>query len=163
MLGSSGSMTSTEARKHSRWGAVFAILFRTTPHGLLRRVRGFGGTPIEELVVTGRRSGLERSLLVSAVDIGGNWYIGHPNGPSDWTLNLEAAGQATLRTLRHGPIRVTAVALERGAERDRAIETITARQVLPVRAIYGGARRYITAVGSYYRLEPQPDPSTSPR
>jgi hypothetical protein len=109
--------------------------------------------PWEEFAFVGRRSQRERRLLLGLYQIGGAWYIGHPNGTSHWIRNMEAAGGCTV-VLRDGTsIRVTPSEVLDPVERERVIRGI-GEQPAPAGPIFRGARRHILAVGRYFRLTP---------
>jgi hypothetical protein len=144
----------SEAAESRAWGRFFRVFFRTTPHRLLRGVRKVSASsPIEELVVVGRKTGRERHHLITLIDVDGRWYVGHPNHRSQWARNLEARGGGVLLRRRSPPTPVRAVWLSPGPERSAAIEA-AGRQPFPAGLIYSAARRHIEAVGAYYRLEP---------
>jgi hypothetical protein len=108
---------------------------------------------IVELRVRGRTTGLERVVPVGVLRVADRMYLGHPNGPSAWTRNLEAAGQAILVTCGMPPVTIRPVRLGPSAERD-AVILATSQHVFPGNLVYRLARRHIRAVGAYYRLEP---------
>jgi hypothetical protein len=85
--------------------------------------------------------------------VGRGWYVGHPDGGCAWTLNLEAAGEATLRAAWLAPRTLRAVRLGPGPEREAVIEATFRQHVFPGNVIYWLARRHIRTVGRYYRLE----------
>jgi hypothetical protein len=144
---------STEAAESGAWDRFFRVFFRTTPHRLMRGVRKVSaGSPIEELVVVGRKTGKERHHLVSLLDVDGRLYVGHPNHRSQWARNLEVGGGVLLRR-GFEPTRVRAIWLDPGPERSAAIAA-AGRQPFPAGPLYSAARRHIEAVGAYYRLEP---------
>src|SRR5215212_6652031 len=60
------------------------------------RASGVGLRNVVELRVAGRRSGVYRRVLLTLLQDGNQWFLGHPNGDVDWTRNLEAAGTADL-------------------------------------------------------------------
>lgn len=133
---------------------AFDFLFRHTPTLLTRALRRLGVGSVEELVVTGRRSGRERRVLVTATTRGGHWYVGHPYGSgAGWVRNVLAADVVTLRTLDAGPIRLRPVVLESGEERDRAVEDSIACQPFPMSILYRRAGKQIHDAGTYFRLE----------
>ncbi|MGH2465702.1 MAG: hypothetical protein ACRDGI_09610 [Candidatus Limnocylindrales bacterium] len=71
--------------------ALYAFLRVVDP--LLRMVwiqSGLGN--VIEVTVEGRSSGKPRRTLLGLLSSDGNWYLGHPNGPAQWTRNLDAAG-----------------------------------------------------------------------
>jgi deazaflavin-dependent oxidoreductase (nitroreductase family) len=106
-----------------------------------------------DLVVPGRRSGRPRRTLLTLLSIDDAWYVGHPNGPSGWTRNLEAAGLAEVKAADGGTERVAAINLRDGSERTKVIALTPAQQPFPGSALYALAQRHIQAVGVYFRLE----------
>jgi len=109
--------------------------------------------PIEELVVASRRTGNERCVLVSLLQVDGAWYVGHPNGDSaSWVRDLRAAGSAVVRLRDGREIRVAPTELAFGSERDRAIWA-TGTQPAPAGQLYRVARQHVRAVGSFFRLD----------
>jgi len=138
------------------WARVFRLFFALVPTPAVRAMRkAVQIGPIEELVIVGRRSGHERGVLIVLAQVGGVWYVGHPNGDSaNWVLNLIAAGRARVIT-RTGATTVRAVLLMPGEERNIAIREHTSQQkALPTRLLYRAARTYITSAGAFFRLEP---------
>jgi hypothetical protein len=144
---------SVEAAESRAWDRFFRVFFKTTPHPMMRGVRRVTESPIEEIVVVGRKTGRERRHLVTLLDVDGSLYVGHPNGRSHWARNLEARGGGVLIRRGSPPTPVRAIPLTPGPERDAAIAA-SGRQPFPAGFIYHSARRHITAVGAYYRLEP---------
>jgi hypothetical protein len=78
------------------------------PPGFTRRVVNpvasklrLGG--VEQLTVTGRRTGLPRHVPIIPVQVGSRRYLVAPYGVSDWVKNLRAAGQGEL--IGHQPPR----------------------------------------------------------
>ena len=113
------------------------------------------------LTVIGRRSGLERSVLVGLIEVGGSWYVGHPNGEVAWTANLRAARRASLAPRPEMRIDVVAEPLGRGQERDAVIHATAEQQPFPGNVMYRSARRHILREGRYFRLVPvAPRPSS---
>jgi len=112
--------------------------------------------PYVDLTIVGRRTGQERHVMVTLFEIDGVWYVGHPNGRSQWVKNLEAAGTAKVYS-RVRSATVKPVPLEPGEERD-AVVNGTSRQPFPANLVYRAGREHVRAVGSYFRLEPQADP-----
>ena len=92
--------------------------------------------------------------MVTLFDIDGVWYVGHPNGRSQWVKNLEAAGSAKVFS-RVRDATVTPVQLSDGAERN-AVVNATSRQPFPANLVYRAGREHVRAVGSYFRLEREP-------
>lgn len=116
---------------------------RLTPRFLPRAV---------ELDVAGRRSGRTRRVLVTLLTVSGGRFLGHPNGPTAWTMNLEAAGTAGL-TLRDGTVqRVIVIRLRAGPEREAVIQATWSQQPTPANLVYWLARGHVRRVGVYYRL-----------
>ena len=149
-----GAAAAAEPAESRAWDRFFRVFFATTPHALLRGLRKVSAsTPIEELVVVGRKTGRERRHQLSFLEIEGRWYVGHPSGRSQWAKNLEAYGGGTLIRRGHEPEAVRAVLLTAGPERSAAIAA-AGRQPFPAGPIYHAGRRHIEAVGAYYRLEP---------
>lgn len=119
----------------------------------------FGLGNVVEFRVRGHRSGLQRSILLGLLRAGNGLYLGHPNGATAWTRNVEAGGDGEV-VLRHSPpVPVRMVRLEPGAEREAVIQS-TGQHPFPGNLIYRLARGHIRAVGVYYRLEPLSDPDT---
>ena len=136
------------------WSRLFPLIFRTTPHRLMRALRRRTAVPYEELVVVGRRSGRPRELLVTLATVDGRWYVGHPDGaPTAWVANLEAARGATI-------VRQTGRRSRSWRRRWRTARSATppsrrrSGPAVPRSRIYRGARRHILAEGQYFRLEP---------
>jgi hypothetical protein len=139
------------------WTRRFAIAFRTAPHPLLRAIRRAGIGTAEELVVRGRRSGLMRRLLITAIEDGGSWVVGHPNGmAADWVKNLLAAEDPVLVTRRHGALHVTPNLLPAGAERDRAVEILVNRVPFPISILYRAGRSHVRSTAAIIRLDVRP-------
>jgi hypothetical protein len=134
------------------WRAVFRLVF-LTPKPVMRLVmRLVPAAPIKEVRIAGRRTGRERRYLLTVLDIDGRWYIGHPNGRSQWILNLLAVGSAVV-VGRDGPVIVRPVELGEGRERDAAIKA-TATQPFPAGQVYSGAQDHLRAAAVYIRLDP---------
>jgi hypothetical protein len=109
----------------------------------------------EELIVTGRRTGRRRAVLVGLIRVGTRWYVGHPNGPAaQWVRNLRVRPTAEVRLRRGGSVTVVGRPLAAGDERDRAIQETWRQHPFPGNVVYWLARRHIEAVGVYFRLEP---------
>jgi deazaflavin-dependent oxidoreductase (nitroreductase family) len=113
---------------------------------------GIGITAL--LTVRGRRSGRQRSVLVGLLNVDRHQYVGHPNGPVDWTRNLAAAGEARVAQLPGMWATLRAVPLSDGPERDAVIAATARQQPFPGNLVYRAAQRHIKAVGVYFRLEP---------
>jgi len=137
------------------WRAVFRLVF-LTPKPVMRLVmRLVPAAPIKEVRIVGRRSGRERRYLLTVLDIGGRWDVGHPNGRSQWIRNLLAAGSAVV-VRRNEQTTVRPVELGDGPDRDAVIRGMSA-QPFPAGRVYGRGQRHLKAVGVYLRLEPVND------
>lgn len=108
-----------------------------------------------KLTVRGRTSGRDRSVLVGLLRVGGEWYVGHPNGEVAWTANLRRAGWARIALRPETVLEVTAVPLDFGMERDAVISATGEQQPFPANVLYRYARRHILSEGRYFRLEPR--------
>jgi hypothetical protein len=75
------------------WRRTFKFLLWSAPAPLMRALsRNLSRVPYVDLTIIGRRTGQERHVMVTLFEVDGNWYVGHPNGRSQWVKNLEAAG-----------------------------------------------------------------------
>lgn len=102
----------------------------------------------------GWRTGRPRSVLVTLLVVDGRGYVGHPNGDTGWTRNVEAAGEVVLCEASGRRTRRRAVRLPPGPERDAVIRATWSQQPGPGAAIYALGRRHVRATGVYFRLEP---------
>ena len=142
------------ARESAISRALLTIFLNSAPAPFMRFVRRrMPSAPLEEFVIVGRRSGRERRMLLGLFEVGGSWYCGSPNGTSQWVRNLVAAGGCTVIRRDGIPVRVAAVEVERGPERD-AVLAATGRQPAPAGLVYRATAGHIRAVGRYFRLEP---------
>lgn len=118
---------------------------------------GFPGLDgVIELRVPGRRSGRPRTILLTLLSSGGEWYVGHPNGDTAWTRNAEAAGVVEIDPPAvHGTL-FKVVRLAPGPERDAVIRATRLQQPFPGNLVYRAASRHIAAVGVYFRLVSAP-------
>ena len=108
-----------------------------------------------KLTVRGRTTGRDRSVLVGLLRVGGEWYVGHPNGEVAWTANLRRAGWARIAPRPETVLEVAAVPLGSGPERDAVIRATGEQQPFPANVLYRCARRHILSQGRYFRLEPR--------
>ncbi len=141
----------------SVWSVVFRIgyrILRALDRVLALWVHRVGLGRVVELRVRGRRSGRERPLLVTLLSVGGDRYVGHPNGEAQWVRNLESAGSAVLVVRGRPPEIVRAVRLAAGEERDDAIRATWTQQPFGADLLYRLAWRHVGAHGVYFRLEP---------
>ena len=137
------------------WAGAFRLLFRLAPNRLmLWLARRPTPLPVAEVVIVGRRSGIDRRYPLTVLRSEGRWYVGHPNGRSQWVQNLVAAGTATVVRNRRR-ITVRAIELADCAERDAVVKA-TSQQPFPANLVYRAGRRHVAAVGTYFRLEPIP-------
>lgn len=132
------------------------------------RLGGPGLGRTVRLTVPGRRTGRPRPVLLTALTVDGRLYLGHPNGPTAWTRNLDAGGGRATLALPGGdrgsrddrdlgtarPVR--AERLHPGRERDRVIRSTWDQQPVLADLLYRAAHRHIDAVGVYYRIEDDP-------
>ena len=141
-----------EPHRSRVWSAVLTAYLRGAPTPVMRSMwHRNPALPFAELVVVGRRTGQERRLLVNLIEVDGRRFIGHPNGRSQWTRNLEAAGACTIVDRSGAAERVRAVELEDGPDRD-AIIAATAHLPAPTGRIYRAAGDHIRAVGRFFEL-----------
>ena len=95
-----------------------------------------------------------RATLLTLLSVGGEWYLGHPNGETEWTRNAEAAGIVRIDPpAAHGSA-FGVVRLSPGPERDAVISATRIQQPFPANLVYRAASRHIAAVGVYFRLVP---------
>lgn len=138
------------------WRRGFRLLYRILGllDPLIRSVWGRAGlSNIVELRVLSRRSGRIRSVLIGVLRTPDGLYLGHPNGPAGWTLDLDAAGGGQLVLPGLPPLEFRAVPLSDGPERTAAIKA-THQHPFPGNLVYRLARRHVLTAGRYYRLEP---------
>jgi hypothetical protein len=141
-----------------RWQLAFRALYRVLRwlDPLLRAWWRLGLPPLGRSVVVevaGRRTGRSRTVLVTLLVVDGTAYVGHPNGDTAWTRNAESAGEVVLRDATGRPTPRRVVRLRAGPERDAVIRATRSQQPFPADLMYSLARRHITAVGVYFRLE----------
>ena len=116
---------------------------------------GFDG--VVELRFPGRRSGRTRRMLVTLLSHHGRWYVGHPNGMTNWQRNIETAGWVDIEPSGADGPRFAVTRLRPGPERDGVIRATATQQFFPANVVYGAAQRHIAAVGVYHRLDPMTD------
>ena len=148
-------MTRNDRRRSSAWAINLRVQYRLIRllDPLIRtwwRAHGLGN--VVELRVAGRRSGIERRVLVGLLESEGDWFLGHPNGDTAWTRNLAAAGGGSLVLSWPAAIPIRARRLDPGPDRDRAI-LATWQHPFPGNVVYRLARRHILAVGAYFALQ----------
>lgn len=131
---------------------MYGLLARLDP--AIERIWRRGGLRnTVQLVTIGRRTGLERRSFLGLLRIGDRQYVGHPDQPCPWTLNLEAAGGGWVRFRDGHTVTFRAVLLDQGRERDAVIRATFRQHGFPGSVIYWIFRRHIFAVGCFYRLE----------
>src|ERR671920_2610439 len=101
------------------WDTVFVLLLASPPSIARALGRLVPSIPFADVMIRGRRTGVERKYLLSVLESNGNWYIGNPDGRSQWTKNLAVAGEAIVFRRGVGTA-CRAVELSRGSERDAA-------------------------------------------
>ena len=132
------------------------LMLGTAPRRLMDFVRRHTPAPIEELVVVGRHSGQDRSVLLTLVDAGPARYVLHPvPDRAGWVANLRASGLATVVRKDGTRIPVRATYVDDGPERDVAIDAAIRAQRFPASPPYRLARRGIHATGRCFRLDPE--------
>jgi len=152
-------MAAGEPRPSRFWRIVLVFFVDNAPRPLMQLLRRRDPSfPVEELVVIGRRTGRERRILLGLHEVDGRWYVGHPNGDANWVSNLVAAGECVVIRRGHEPVRVSALELPRGPERDAAIDATT-RLPDPSGFVFRQANSHIRAVGRYFRLTPIQPPA----
>lgn len=139
----------------SAWFRGWYRFMRLIEAPLIRLALGPGFGNIVVLRVVGRRSGRERVLPLGLLTVGDGRYLGHPSGDTAWTLNLRAAGWATLERGREPAGRVRPVVLGDGAERDAAVRASFRQHPFPGNAMYRLAGRHVSETGVFFRLEPE--------
>ena len=148
-------MTLPEPRASQAWRIYLRVQYRIIR--LLAPLvgpywRGYGLGNIVELRVPGWQTGRPRPILLGLLQAGGHWFLGHPNGDTAWTRNLEAAGTAELSLSWPTKIPIRATRLAPGELRDQAI-LATSQHVFPGNIAYRLARRHVRAVGTYFLIE----------
>ncbi len=109
---------------------------------------------VVELDVAGRRTGRPRSIMVTAMTVDGTTYVGHPNGDTAWTRNVEAAGSLRVVAADGSARQMRAIRVRRGLEREAVIRATWSQQPFPANLLYSAARGHVHRAGVYYRLEP---------
>ncbi len=143
-----------DPRFSAAWHRWFPIQYRLIRllDPLIRVVwRRVGLGNVVELRVVGRRTGRERRVLLGLLRDGEHRFLGHPNGPAEWTRNLGAAGGGELVGRGADPVPIRAARLAHGPLRDRAI-LATRQHLFPGSLVYRLARRHILAAGEYFEI-----------
>src|SRR3990172_12259038 len=121
------------------WSPTLRLFYRVTarPQPLVRPwVERVGLGNVVELIVAGRRTGRRGVVLLGLLRVDHGWYLGHPNGPVNWTRNLDAVGRATLVLTHQPPIEIRPELLPVGEERRRVIAATWHQHVFPGNVIY---------------------------
>jgi hypothetical protein len=146
-------------RRSAAWSVVFRASYRLIrlldpliASWIANGLPGLEG--VVELRTVGRRSGLPRRMLVTLMTVDGHGYVGHPNGPAEWTRNIAAAGWVEVDPSGPTGPRYAVHILPAGAERDAVIRATWTQQPFPANLLYRAARRHVAAVGVYHRLDP---------
>jgi hypothetical protein len=137
---------------HAFWPRMYGFLAKLDPAIERAWRRGWLRNTVQ-LVTIGRRTGLERRSFLGLLRLGERQYLGHPDLPCPWTLNLEAAGGGVMRFRDGRAVRFRAVLLPPGRERDAVIRSTFRQHGFPGGVVYWIFRRHIFAVGRFYRLE----------
>jgi hypothetical protein len=140
------------------WRAIFRFQYRILAliDPAVRAVwRRFGIGNVVDVDVE-RRSGTgSRSRLVGLLHVGGNVYVGHPNGDVGWTRDVRAAEGGVLRYHDGVEWQFRAEPLALGDERERVILS-TGQHPFPGNLMYRLGRRQVRAVGVFFRLADVP-------
>lgn len=149
-------------RGSSFWRVALRLMYRLLrlmdPMIRAARTRGApGANGFVELKVPGRQSGRPRSTLLTLLSVGDEQYVGHPNGDTGWTRNVEAAGVVHIDPPGVYGGTFSVVRLPPGPERDAVIRATRTQQPFPANVVYRAASRHIAAVGVYFRLVPTAD------
>ncbi len=91
---------------------------------------------------------------MTLLSVDGVPYIGHPNGPAEWTRNVAEAPTIDVADAVGRSQAFVAVPLADAAEREAVIRATWSLQPFPGNVIYAAARGHVRAVGVYFRLAP---------
>ncbi|MDQ3127141.1 MAG: hypothetical protein M3Q66_01610 [Chloroflexota bacterium] len=165
--GDAGSPDPLRPRRSAVWAVVWRILYRLIRvlDPLLRSwiANGLPGLDgVVELRFPGRRTGRPRRILITLLRHDGHWYVGHPNGLTNWQRNIEAAGWVDVEPSGADGPRFAVTRLEHGPERDAVIRATGTQQFFPANVIYRAAQRHVAAIGIYHRLDPISGDRTPP-
>ena len=142
-------------RRSAAWTGYFRLQYRLIRLlDPLARItwRAWGLGNVVELRVPGRRTGRPRPILLGLLRADGRWFLGHPNGDTAWTRNLEASPDAELVLRWPGAVTVHATRLTEGPLRESAI-LATGQHVFPGNLVYRLALRHIRAAGTYFEIK----------
>lgn len=144
---------------HAFWPRWYRILRWLEP-AIEPFWRRFGIGNMVRVVIPGRRTGRPRSVFLGLLRVGERRYLGHPDVPTDWTRNLEAAGGGEVRFHDGRADRFRAILLEPGPERDAVIRATFRQHPFPGTVLYWLSRHHLQAVGRFYRLESETPPAS---
>lgn len=138
---------------HRFWPRWYRLLARFEPAiaWVWRRV-GIGNVVLVEL--PGRRSGQPRPVFLGLLRVGGSWYLGHPDEPTAWTRNLEAAEGGELEWHDGRRTAFRARLLPPGAEREAAIRATFRQHPFPGNVLYWLLRDHVRRAGTFFRIDP---------
>lgn len=139
----------------SFWRAAFRVQYRLLawfdrPIRAMWRRGGIGN--ILELIVARRDGSGERSRMLGLLHADGRSYLGHPDGHSGWTRDLEVAGTGILRYANGTEWQFRATRLPPGDEREAAIKA-TSQHPFPGNFVYRLGRGHVRRAGIFFRLE----------
>jgi hypothetical protein len=157
LIGSPAGLFARPVRARGAWAPWWPRWYRLIRlmDGLLRPlVKRLGYANLVLMRVPGRRSGKERQVLLGELRVGERRYLGHPNGDTDWTLNVRAADHITLERANRPRARFRPVVLGPGPERDAVLSATYQQHPFPGNAFYRLAAGHVRAYGVYFRLEP---------
>jgi len=100
----------------------------------------------------GRVEQAEDLLVLGLLRAEGRWFLGHPNGDTAWTRNLDASPDAELVLRWPSPVAVHAERLADGPIRESAVMA-TGQHVFPGNLIYRLARPHVRAAGAYFEIK----------
>ena len=142
-------------RRSAAWSGYFRAQYRLIRllDPLVRVTwRAWGLGNVVELRVPGRRTGRPRPILLGLLRAEGRWFLGHPNGDTAWTRNLDASPDAELVLRWPSPVAVHAERLADGPIRESAVMA-TGQHVFPGNLIYRLARPHVRAAGAYFEIK----------
>ena len=143
-------------RRRMSWHGFFVAAYRLLRVGdrpLRWVVLRYGFGNVVELTVAGRHSGEPRRVMLGLLRVGRAWYLGHPDRACAWTLNVDAAGEATIAAAWLPPTTVGFRRLPPGDERETVIRATFRQHPFPGGLIYWLARDHVRRVGVFYRLD----------
>ena len=130
------------------WYRFLRLIERPLVSLIMRR--GYGNLVV--LTVPGRRSRRERRVPLGILTGGDRRSVGHPSGDTSWTLNVRAAGGATIESAGIMPVRLRAEVLPPSPERDGVVRATFRQHPFPGNALYRLAGRHVAATGIFFRL-----------